>query len=350
MLAPKHTMLADSLVQPLFEGPLDIVADVHGEIDALDSVLDQLGYRADGSHPQRRRLVFLGDLVDRGPDSPAVLRRVGDLLRRGMAQCLLGNHELNILLERKKDDNVWFFGHERSPQAGQRGPQAPADKRIRQEALDLFRQLPLALERVGLRIVHACWHPVMIELVRRETDVCGLYRHFKQAIKEALAEQGQTDEVLIELAEQNENPVKVLTSGPEEPAPARYFLQGKWRLLQRARWWESYGDASWCVVGHYARRALADANGLPRDHLIGESDLTSKRRYGPLAGSRVLCIDYSAGYRWVERLNPSRSGPWITRLAALRWPEKTLLFDDGTTETIVQPGEPGALATGGSGR
>ncbi len=59
--------MPDSLVQPLLAGPLDIVGDVHGEIDALHNLLNHLGYRESGVHPEGRRLVFLGDLIDRGP-------------------------------------------------------------------------------------------------------------------------------------------------------------------------------------------------------------------------------------------------------------------------------------------
>lgn len=64
-----------SLVRELFSGPLDIVGDIHGEIDALRSLMSVLGYGPNGVHPSGRRLVFIGDLSDRGPDSPAVLER-----------------------------------------------------------------------------------------------------------------------------------------------------------------------------------------------------------------------------------------------------------------------------------
>ena len=71
------------LVQPLFTGPLDIVGDIHGEIDALGDLLGQLGYAEDGSHPRQRRLVIAGDLTDRGPDRPAVIERVQRLVEAG---------------------------------------------------------------------------------------------------------------------------------------------------------------------------------------------------------------------------------------------------------------------------
>jgi hypothetical protein len=60
----------DTLVRPLFPEPLDVVGDTHTEIDTLHDLLAHLGYRQDGTHPEGRRLVFLGDLTDRGPDTP----------------------------------------------------------------------------------------------------------------------------------------------------------------------------------------------------------------------------------------------------------------------------------------
>ena len=323
---------ADKLIRPLFEGPIDIVGDVHGEIDALEALLQHLGYRADGSHAQRRRLVFLGDLVDRGPDSVSVLRLVNDLANRGRAQCVLGNHDLNIFLERHKDDNAWFFGH--APAREERGSQVQASESFRQEAFAFFETLPVALERIGLRVVHACWHPVMIELLRNETAVCPLYRRCKEAIRELLRERGITDEIDVEMAEQNENPVKVLTSGLEEAAPEKYYLNGKWRLLRRVDWWNRCPDPSWCVIGHYSRRRLPSEKGGAGDLLINVPDLTDQRQYGPLGDSQVLCIDYSVGYRWKERQKVGAGGPFVTRLAALRVPEMVLIFEDGTTQVV----------------
>ncbi|GAB3175376.1 polynucleotide kinase-phosphatase [Streptomyces incanus] len=73
-------------------GPFDIIGDVHGCAAELESLLGALGY-ADGVHPEGRTAVFVGDLVDRGPDSPGVLRRVMSMVRSGSALCVPGNHE-----------------------------------------------------------------------------------------------------------------------------------------------------------------------------------------------------------------------------------------------------------------
>ena len=85
-------------------GPFDIIGDVHGCGDELEALLTELGYRVDRegesfaiSHPEARRLVFLGDLVDRGPRVADCLRLVMDAVDDGVALCVPGNHETKLL-------------------------------------------------------------------------------------------------------------------------------------------------------------------------------------------------------------------------------------------------------------
>jgi protein phosphatase len=82
-------------------GPFDIIGDVHGCDGELAALLDLLGYRAGGDgvlrHPAGRTAVFLGDLVDRGPGTPAVLCTVMAMVAAGAALCVTGNHEAKLL-------------------------------------------------------------------------------------------------------------------------------------------------------------------------------------------------------------------------------------------------------------
>jgi protein phosphatase len=83
-------------------GPFDIIGDVHGCHDELVSLLGKLGYvvAEDGSgaaHPEGRKTVFLGDLVDRGPNTPGVLRLVMGMVASGSALCVPGNHENKVV-------------------------------------------------------------------------------------------------------------------------------------------------------------------------------------------------------------------------------------------------------------
>lgn len=104
--SPEAMATAEILREPLFTdrrgdaGPFDIIGDVHGCLAELAEFLARLGYAADDTtwrHPDGRRAIFVGDLVDRGPDSPGVLRLVMDMVAAGTALCVQGNHDNKLL-------------------------------------------------------------------------------------------------------------------------------------------------------------------------------------------------------------------------------------------------------------
>ena len=81
-------------------GPFDIVGDVHGCADELEQLLFKLGYDVVWSGggvtvtpPPGRTFVFVGDLVDRGPRAPDVLRIAMSMVERGTGLCVEGNHD-----------------------------------------------------------------------------------------------------------------------------------------------------------------------------------------------------------------------------------------------------------------
>jgi protein phosphatase len=95
-------------------GPFDVIGDVHGCRAELEALLDRLGYAitrdrdgraVDAAHRGGRRAVFLGDLVDRGPDSPGVLSLVMGMVSAGHAFAVPGNHE-NKLVRALRGRNV----------------------------------------------------------------------------------------------------------------------------------------------------------------------------------------------------------------------------------------------------
>ena len=92
-------------------GPFDIIGDVHGCYEELSTLLGQLGYRiengADGpkaTPPDGRKAVFVGDLVDRGPRIPDVLRLVMKMVAEGTALCVPGNHDMKLMRKLKGRD------------------------------------------------------------------------------------------------------------------------------------------------------------------------------------------------------------------------------------------------------
>lgn len=82
------------------KGPFDIIGDVHGCYDELVKLLANLHYVHNGNaytHPEGRKAVFLGDLVDRGPNTPAVLKLVMEMVEAGTALCVPGNHDIKLV-------------------------------------------------------------------------------------------------------------------------------------------------------------------------------------------------------------------------------------------------------------
>jgi predicted kinase/8-oxo-dGTP pyrophosphatase MutT (NUDIX family)/diadenosine tetraphosphatase ApaH/serine/threonine PP2A family protein phosphatase len=92
------------------KGPFDIIGDVHGCYDELIALLHKLGYQMYATlddddplgpmkivHPQGRKAVFVGDLVDRGPDVVPTLKLTMRMVRDGHALCVPGNHDVKLL-------------------------------------------------------------------------------------------------------------------------------------------------------------------------------------------------------------------------------------------------------------
>ena len=102
------TILRDRLLNDLRDehGPFDVIGDVHGCLTELVDLLGRLGYEVarddagrpvDAAHPEGRRVVFVGDLVDRGPDSAGVLRLAMGMTAAGHALAVPGNHEAKLI-------------------------------------------------------------------------------------------------------------------------------------------------------------------------------------------------------------------------------------------------------------
>ena len=83
-------------------GPFDIIGDVHGCLEELKALLLELGYRpaqvrSEWTHPKGRKLIFAGDLSDRGPDTPGVIKMAMKIVRYGLGYAVMGNHDEKLL-------------------------------------------------------------------------------------------------------------------------------------------------------------------------------------------------------------------------------------------------------------
>lgn len=349
------------LVKKLPNHPLDIIGDVHGESGALDDLLQQLGYHEDGYHPQQRKLVFVGDLVDRGLDSYGVVKRVQRWVQNGNAYCILGNHEINLLIDDVKDGSGWFFDERYAQDKRNYGNIQRTPEHEKPSIRRFLGSLPVALIRKDIRIVHAAWTRPAIDAVSAITlgnvteqykmwtfaaqssaQATGLYNRYlkeRETWAANLESESSPPPFLEAVAEyeamqQMVNPLKVLTSGVETRAPEAFFAGNRWRFSDRVSWWEDYDEAVPVVFGHYWR-------------LLTPLQLKSTPRYTqmfkdiqPLSwfGKRnnVFCVDYSVGARWRDRKAKRATSDSRFRLAALQWPERQLVLDNGQILPTIQ--------------
>lgn len=149
----------------------DLIGDVHGCALALGRLLKKMGYvHSKGSyrHPSRK-VVFVGDIVDRGPRIREALHIVKDMVDQGQAEIVLGNHEYNAMCyctESRNDTRKTFLREHNA-----------RNHRLIRETLEQFedfggewaaflkwfQQIPLFLEKEHFRVVHACWDSPSIE-------------------------------------------------------------------------------------------------------------------------------------------------------------------------------------------
>lgn len=244
----------------------DLIGDVHGYAEELRALLRRLGYRelrGVWRHAERTAL-FVGDLVDRGPDILGAVRLVRGMHEAGAARVILGNHEWNLLgyctadperpgetLRRRSEKNA----HQHRATLAQLGDELD-------DHLDWIRTLPFHLDLGDLRMVHACWDPEALTLLAAERGRNG----------------GLTDEFLVDAYRRGSalrDAVELVLKGPEIPLPEAFLRRdtdGHRRRMARARWYVSADGhtlGSYCLPEIPELRATAlpdDARGLARPY------------------------------------------------------------------------------------
>ncbi|MBV6274244.1 metallophosphoesterase [Alcaligenaceae bacterium CGII-47] len=342
----------DTLLQIIPEQPLDIIGDIHGEIDALRQLLAHLNH-SDPLKPTRK-LVFIGDLCDRGPDSVAVIRLVRDLVSRGRAYLILGNHEINLLMNDPKDGSGWFFDERRDSDQAHYAPFTVATRDEHTDIRTFFSQCPLALQSPSLRIVHAAWEPEAISAIASipRGEIIPACLHWESMIHDAAKHNDLHQRYLrekekwafqledpdnpppylhaiaeYETLEQTINPIKRLTSGIEKRSNQPFYSGNRWRYSDRTAWWKDYAGNLPVVIGHYWRMFDLPAQHHASRYSMLFDGIGATSWHG--RDHQVFCTDYSVGARWRERIASGVAGNTRFRLAALRWPECTLIFDNG---------------------
>jgi hypothetical protein len=289
----------------MFDG-LDIVGDIHGHADALKRLLRALEYEeTDGlfRHPDRR-IIFVGDFVDRGPEQLEVLRIASTMCDAGVAFAVMGNHEFNALGWAEADGNGGFLRSHTEKNVQQHKEflrQVGEGSATHQQALAWFRTLPVWIEFPGIRVVHACWN------AQAQTMLSMCLDRTNRFTGEGFRKASQRGTSAYAAAE-------VLLKGPEIPLPDGHFFfdkDGHKRHDVRIPWWDpsavTYRRAALGMDGDEAK--LPDLP-LTTDYHYEDDKPVFFGHYWlsgmpALSNSSAACLDFSVAkdgfltaYRW----------------------------------------------------
>ena len=295
----------------------DVIGDIHGQAGKLEALLRKLGYARKAAGwlpPPGVQTIFLGDLIDRGPEQVKVVKIVRSMIDAGHARSVMGNHEFNAIgyLTPRRDNPADFLRSHSPKNDSQHAEflrQVGRGSALHRELVEWFKSLPPMLDLGHIRVVHAWWHQPYVDQVAARwlrggvMDDDFLHAAHAKGSPERLAMEG-------------------LTKGLEIPLPpAHSFVDhgGIERHEVRTKWWRegarSYRDVA--IVGGDQLHRVPD-HPLP-DGYIGAAVDGAPVFIGhywmsgtpELQSPRVACLDWSA----------ARDGP----LVAYRWDGETEL-------------------------
>ena len=287
----------------------DLIGDIHGHYGSLISLLETLGYEARNGvyrHLGGRKVIFLGDFIDRGTNSLDVLRVARRMVEAGEALAVMGNHEFNFVSYLTPDGRGGYLREHSAENARQVSATMDSFIGRPQELtghLAWMKSLPFFLELDGLRVVHASWVAEDIEFLRDQSLTDG-------AFLAAANEKGSRAYEAIE---------RVL-KGVEARLPDGVTLpdaNGRERDSLRVKWWTPLAGKTWREIAFPPREDLPDGPArlsaevagdraytadLP-PVFIGHYKLTGRAPFA--AATNIASLDYGLGhggkataYRW----------------------------------------------------
>lgn len=292
----------------------DIVGDIHGQFAQLSTLLERLGYVRESewlwTPPRGRSLIFLGDLIDRGPDSLSCVMTAKHMCDTGRAQCLMGNHEFNAAcwaIEAKDRPSGYLRSHTAAHrrvhgaflnQAGENSP-------LHKDLVEWFKKRPLRLETKSFRCVHACWDPQEMDILSKYVGIDGV----------------ASDDAIFREASRDNASIYRLLYGTDIQMPWGVTFRDPDGVLHRncrIRWWIEAARPTWkeLLISRFSGlerfpdsvvpSALFRTSPPQKITFIGHYWLEPKSPKTPLT-PMVACLDYSAGsggpvvaYRWNE--------------------------------------------------
>ena len=287
----------------------DLIGDIHGQAPELVRLLEKLSYsNVNGvwQHAERK-MIFLGDFVDRGAYQKEVIDIVRPMVDNGYALSVMGNHEYNAIAFFTQDSDGNYLRAHNSKNLKQHKAFIDAYKNNPNEykrVIEWFKTLPLWLDIPDLNVIHACWDEKLMKRIIDFQDGNLL-----------------TDELLHLSSDKSQwqyEAIETLLKGKEILLPnGRSFLDKdkNKRHEIRIQWWEqkagTYRDA---FLGPESARTHIPNDPIEGDHLVTYSHDQKPLFLGhywmegdikPLADN-IACLDYSVAkeggklvaYRW----------------------------------------------------
>ena len=244
----------------------DIIGDIHGHADHLKRLLLKLGYQSTQgryTHPERK-VLYVGDYIDRGPEIKETLQIVKSMVDGGHAIALMGNHEYNAICYNTLGTDGLYLRKHTVKNTHQH--QATLDQFNGYEDeytmyIDWFKTLPLWLETDYLRAVHATWDQSIMD---RLCEILPDAVLTDQAIQESSTEGTE----LCHL-------IEVALKGKEIEMPAGQHFRDKDRHKRhhiRIKWWLDPAASTY-----------RDISVIPMDDMLPDTPVVMSDRtyYGP---------------------------------------------------------------------
>jgi len=289
----------------------DIIGDIHGHADALLRLLKKLGYQEnDGFYSHsHRKVIFLGDFIDKGKEQEKVINIVKNMVDNGAASAVMGNHEFNAICYHTNDPKTGKPLREHSPsKRGQHEAflkEYPLGGEKTKKVIDWFKKLPLFLEMDEFRVIHACWEQDLID------DIALKLKPKNIMTDDFLFKEGQRDTLEFET-------VEVILKGLELKLPEGVTFPDQYEKPRgdiRIKWWSKEATT-------YHEYAVVHKDELDKIPKIALSDDIEIREYPnedkpvffghywftdepKILKLNVACLDYSVAnkeklvcYRW----------------------------------------------------
>ena len=285
----------------------DIIGDIHGYCSKLKELLLKLGYADINGIWQHseRKVIFVGDYIDRGPEIRETLQLVRSMVEADAAIAIMGNHEYNAVAFAVQDADGGYLRSHNTVHKKQH--QASLDQFVNypdewQSYIDWFYTLPLFLELGQLRVVHACWDADHINWLQEN--------NYYTLNDELLRASHQKGTLAYEV-------INDTLKGKEFNIPEKYAWNdkdGHPRTSNRIKWWVNPKTNNFDEFLFNCPPALLEQK-IPTDVMfnIYPSDAPPvffghywlEDKYPVIQSNNVICLDYSVAkdgalvaYRW----------------------------------------------------